>query len=80
MPFPLFFAAIKGKIPSKDMELIIMHYQEYKAKKMTREDFVLRLRLIVGDTLIRDTVTRLQCKIPTKPSCELKDSNVKMEG
>lgn len=35
----------------------------YQAKKITRADFVKKLRLIVGDTLLRSTITKLQCKV-----------------
>ncbi|CAL0311856.1 unnamed protein product [Lupinus luteus] len=64
MSFPMLFAAIKDQIPSKDMEHVILHYQTFRAKKITREDFVSKLRLVVGDTLIRDTVTRLKDEVP----------------
>ncbi|KAF7829188.1 inactive poly [ADP-ribose] polymerase RCD1-like isoform X1 [Senna tora] len=63
MPFPMLFAAISNKIPPKDMELINIHYEEFRSKKIARDDFVKKLRLIVGDTLLRTTITNLQCKI-----------------
>ncbi|MED6212118.1 hypothetical protein PIB30_080217 [Stylosanthes scabra] len=66
MPFPILFAAITNKVPPKDMGVIIMHYQQFRSKKITRDDFVKNLRLIVGDTLLRATITELQCKMPSK--------------
>ncbi|MED6144082.1 hypothetical protein PIB30_012168 [Stylosanthes scabra] len=66
MPFPMLFAAITKKVPPKDMEVINMHYQQFRSKKITRDDFVTNLRLIVGDTLLKATITELQCKIPSK--------------
>ncbi|XP_024184654.1 inactive poly [ADP-ribose] polymerase RCD1 isoform X3 [Rosa chinensis] len=42
-----------------------------KAKKITREEFVEKLRLTVGDSLLRSTITELQCKIPFKSKSEL---------
>lgn len=34
-----------------------------QAKKITRDDFVKELRLIVGDTLLRSTISKIQCKV-----------------
>ncbi|KAE9613328.1 putative WWE domain, poly(ADP-ribose) polymerase, catalytic domain, RST domain of plant [Lupinus albus] len=67
MSFPMLLAAIKDQIPPKDMEHVILHYQTFMAKKITLEDFGSKLRLIVGDNIIRDMVTRLRNKIPPKP-------------
>lgn len=35
----------------------------YQAKKIGRDEFIRRLRLIVGDPLLRSTITSLQCKV-----------------
>lgn len=35
----------------------------YQAKKISRDDFVKKLRLTVGDVLLRSTITALQCKV-----------------
>ncbi|KAJ6415507.1 hypothetical protein OIU84_004328 [Salix udensis] len=66
MPFPMLFAAISKKVPSKDMELVTNNYELFRAKKVNREDFVKKLRLIVGDALLKSTITSLQCKLPSK--------------
>ncbi|CAK7356068.1 unnamed protein product [Dovyalis caffra] len=63
MPFPMLFAAISNKVPSKDMELVANHYELFRAKKISREDFVKKLRLIVGDALLKSTITSLQGKV-----------------
>ncbi|XP_019099340.1 PREDICTED: inactive poly [ADP-ribose] polymerase RCD1-like isoform X1 [Camelina sativa] len=60
MPFPTLFAAISHKVAEKDMSLIIADYQQLREKKMTRADFVRKLRVIVGDNLLRSTITTLQ--------------------
>ncbi|GKU95811.1 hypothetical protein SLEP1_g9126 [Rubroshorea leprosula] len=70
LPFPMLFAAIADKIPHKDMEVISRHYELFRVKTITREDFVKKLRLMVGDSLLRTTITALQCKIPTKHDLE----------
>ncbi|KAL5551057.1 hypothetical protein UlMin_001233 [Ulmus minor] len=62
MPFPKLFAAIANEVPPKDMELVNKHYELFRAKEITREDFIKRLRVIVGDTLLRSTITKIQCK------------------
>lgn len=75
MPFPVLFAAITNKVPAKDMELIKVHYLHFRSKEMTRDDFVKKLRLIVGDALLRATInglTGLQRKIPSQSSCAIK--------
>ncbi|XP_010518915.1 PREDICTED: inactive poly [ADP-ribose] polymerase RCD1-like isoform X2 [Tarenaya hassleriana] len=64
MPFPTLFAAISNKIPEKDMDLITTDYQLLREKKLTRADFVRKLRLIVGDELLKSTITALQGQQP----------------
>ncbi|MFQ6637124.1 hypothetical protein Gotur_013570 [Gossypium turneri] len=58
MPFPMLFVAISNKIPRIDMDQVANNYELFKAKKITRDDFVKKLRLIVGDNLLR-TANRL---------------------
>ncbi|XP_022965352.1 inactive poly [ADP-ribose] polymerase RCD1 [Cucurbita maxima] len=67
MPFSMLFAAISNKVSSKDMESISVQYEQFRAKKMNRDDFVRQLRLIVGDSLLRSTITSLS-KVPPKSS------------
>ncbi|CBI33839.3 unnamed protein product, partial [Vitis vinifera] len=62
MPFPMLFAAISKKVPLKDMQLVNAQYEQFRTKKINRADFVKKLRMIVGDTLLRSTITHLQCK------------------
>ncbi|KAF3449363.1 hypothetical protein FNV43_RR10091 [Rhamnella rubrinervis] len=80
MPFPMLFSAISSEVAPKDMELVNVHYDLFRAKKITRADFVKKLRLIVGDTLLRSTITKLQCKIPNKSKNDLEASKMNMEG
>ncbi|XP_057444861.1 inactive poly [ADP-ribose] polymerase RCD1-like [Lotus japonicus] len=65
LPFPMLIAAISDNVSSSDMSLISAHYELYKAKQISRHDFVKELRLIVGDTILRATITSLQFKIPS---------------
>ncbi|VVA93291.1 unnamed protein product [Arabis nemorensis] len=60
MPFPTLFAAISHKVAEKDMTFINADYQQLREKKMTRAEFVRKLRAIVGDDLLRSTITTLQ--------------------
>ncbi|KAK8502205.1 hypothetical protein V6N12_042702 [Hibiscus sabdariffa] len=48
MPFPMLFAAISNKITRMDMDQVSNHYELFRAKKITRDDFLKKLRLIVG--------------------------------
>ncbi|GMH09180.1 hypothetical protein Nepgr_011020 [Nepenthes gracilis] len=66
MPFPTLFSAISREVPPCDMEQVYMHYEQFRAKRLSREDFVKKLRQIVGDALLRSTLTELQCKKPVE--------------
>ncbi|VAH96500.1 unnamed protein product [Triticum turgidum subsp. durum] len=63
MPLPMLFAAISTKVPRSDMDVIHGHYEEFKRRKISRPEFVGRLRQIVGDKLLVSTVMRLQPKV-----------------
>ncbi|XP_022717382.1 inactive poly [ADP-ribose] polymerase RCD1-like isoform X2 [Durio zibethinus] len=80
MPFPMLFAAIQKKIPPMDMDQVANHYELFRAKKISRDDFVKQLRLIVGDSLLRSTITSLQCKIPSRHELEVAKQNMKAPG
>ncbi|KAG4134723.1 hypothetical protein ERO13_D08G174700v2 [Gossypium hirsutum] len=80
MPFPMLFAAISNKIPRMDMDQVANHYELFRAKKITRDDFVKKLRLIVGDNLLRSTITSLQSKIPSRHELEVAKQNMKGPG
>ncbi|XP_057444860.1 inactive poly [ADP-ribose] polymerase RCD1-like [Lotus japonicus] len=71
LPFSMLVSAIGDKAPPSNMSLIKSHYELYKAKHISRGDFVKELRLIVGDNLLRATIISLQFRIP---------SNVELEG
>ncbi|CAK9173440.1 unnamed protein product [Ilex paraguariensis] len=62
LPFPMLFAALSHKVPPKDLNLVNVNYDLFRTKKINRDDFVRKLRLIVGDTLLRSTITGLHCK------------------
>ncbi|OIT02517.1 PREDICTED: inactive poly [ADP-ribose] polymerase RCD1-like [Nicotiana attenuata] len=66
MPFPLLFAAISNEVPAEKMNLVTSNFELLKSKKISRDEFVRQLRLIVGDTLLRSTITSLQFKVPSK--------------
>ncbi|OIV92981.1 hypothetical protein TanjilG_20643 [Lupinus angustifolius] len=73
LPLPLLFDVIRNKVLPEDMELIKTHYEQFVSKQISRDNFVQKLRMIVGDTLLRATILGLQMK---KPSAgELRDSN-----
>lgn len=73
MPFPVLIDALKNKVSAKDMEVINMYYLQFRAKRMTRDDFAKKLRLIVrDDALLRATIVGLQSKMPSQPSRVIK--------
>uniref|UniRef100_A0A7N0ULL8 Poly [ADP-ribose] polymerase n=1 Tax=Kalanchoe fedtschenkoi TaxID=63787 RepID=A0A7N0ULL8_KALFE len=69
MPFPLLFDAISKKVPPKTMHAVHHQYTQFKCKNsISRDEFIRRLRMAVGDALLKSTITSLQCKQPTS-SC-----------
>ncbi|KAE8055692.1 hypothetical protein FH972_012518 [Carpinus fangiana] len=72
MPFPQLFEAISKEASPEAMKLVNDHYDTFKSKKINREDFIKKLRSIVGDTLLRSTLMGLQCKQPSTSTCTLK--------
>lgn len=72
MPFPQLFEAISKKVSIGDMTLVKVHYDLFKSKRISREDFIKRLRSIVGDTVLRSTLMGFPCKLPSASSSPLK--------
>ncbi|XP_031392821.1 inactive poly [ADP-ribose] polymerase RCD1-like isoform X2 [Punica granatum] len=64
MPFPLLFEAISREVSPKDMDMVNVHYGLFMSKKITRDEFIKKLRSIVGDELLRSTILSLQRKLP----------------
>ncbi|CAN6846363.1 unnamed protein product [Brassica oleracea] len=63
MSYLLLFKAISSKIAQKDMDLITAYYQQLRgfSKKISREGFSKKLRMIVGDDhLLKTPITALQ--------------------
>ncbi|KAL7082115.1 hypothetical protein ACP275_14G080600 [Erythranthe tilingii] len=63
MPFPMLFSSISNKVPPQSMDLVKSNYELFKNKKITRDVFVKKLRLIVGDALLKSAITSLQRKV-----------------
>ncbi|XP_017234721.1 inactive poly [ADP-ribose] polymerase RCD1 [Daucus carota subsp. sativus] len=63
MPFPLLFEAISHKTSPSNMNLVSSNYELFRSKKISRDEFVKRLRLIVGDGLLRSSILNLQSKM-----------------
>ncbi|KAL6176058.1 hypothetical protein ACLB2K_052694 [Fragaria x ananassa] len=62
MPFAALFEAISKEVAPKDMTLVNAHYDQFRSKKISREDFIQKLRALVGDALLRSTIMSLQRK------------------
>ncbi|XP_058080117.1 probable inactive poly [ADP-ribose] polymerase SRO2 [Magnolia sinica] len=65
MPFPMLFAAIQNSLSPSAKDSLDAHYNDFKSKKITREELVKKLRFIAGDMLLISTLKRLkvQCKM-----------------
>ncbi|KAL2545463.1 Inactive poly [ADP-ribose] polymerase RCD1 [Forsythia ovata] len=72
MPFAMLFEAISNKVSPKEMKLVHSQYALFRSKKITRDEFIRKLRLRVGDQLLKSTIISLQSKPPTNPTFSLK--------
>ncbi|XP_071710787.1 uncharacterized protein [Rutidosis leptorrhynchoides] len=62
MPFSMLFEAVSNKVAPNDMKLLRTFYESFRANKMLREDFIKKLRSVVGDQLLRSTLSVPQNK------------------
>lgn len=62
MPFSMLFESISDKVAPENMESVHKYYELFRAKKINREEFIKRLRSLVGDQILRSTISNLQCK------------------
>ncbi|KAM0026779.1 putative WWE domain, poly(ADP-ribose) polymerase, catalytic domain, RST domain-containing protein [Helianthus debilis subsp. tardiflorus] len=60
MPFSKLFEAISDKVAPDDMKLVHILYESLKVKKTSREEFIRKLRAIVGDQILKSTISSLQ--------------------
>ncbi|KAJ0987287.1 hypothetical protein J5N97_005643 [Dioscorea zingiberensis] len=76
MPFTSLFVEIQDKICPLAKELLFLHYQELKAKLITRENMVKKMTVIVGHSLL---VAALQ-KLKRSPSSWFDGSPVEVKA
>ncbi|KAG9457692.1 hypothetical protein H6P81_002200 [Aristolochia fimbriata] len=62
MPIPMIFAAIQNSISTQAKDALGRYYNDFESKLITREEFVRRLRLIVGDRLLKFILMRFHFK------------------
>ncbi|XP_055829855.1 inactive poly [ADP-ribose] polymerase RCD1-like isoform X1 [Solanum dulcamara] len=67
LPFSLLIDAISNVVTAKKMNDVTSNFELFESKKICRDEFVRQLRLIVGDTLLKSTITSLLCKVQSKP-------------
>lgn len=63
MPFSKLFDAISDEVDPDKMKLVRNLYESLKGKKTSREEFIKKLRAIVGDKILRATISSLQSKV-----------------
>jgi len=80
MPFPMLLAAISKKVPSTDMKTLLAHYEQFKTKVTSRESFVKNLRQVVGDTILKTTITELNSKVSAKNGTLVVAQNQEIAG
>ncbi|KAL8234170.1 hypothetical protein R6Q59_020270 [Mikania micrantha] len=62
MPFSMLFEAISTKVAPTDLKLLHAFYEFFRAKKINREEFIRKMRSVVGDEILRSTITVLRTK------------------
>lgn len=67
MPFSKLFEAISEKVTPHEMRSVHVHYDSFRAKKMNREEFINKLRSVIGDQILRSTISSLQSKHVSDP-------------
>ncbi|KAF3449332.1 hypothetical protein FNV43_RR10060 [Rhamnella rubrinervis] len=73
MPFAKLFESISKDIAPDDMKLVTGHYELFRRKEISRDDFIKRLRSITGDKLLRSTILSVQRKPCTKSTSTSKE-------
>lgn len=69
MSFSKLFEAVSDKVAPNDMRLLHVFYESFRAKKINRDEFIRKLRSVVGDQILRSTISVLQTKkTPTSAS------------
>lgn len=71
--FTTLFSEIGDKIPCIAKELLNYHHEEYKRHLIKREELVWRMRLIVGDKLLKCALGRLQQNPSSHPNSHDRD-------
>uniref|UniRef100_UPI001CB98A5F inactive poly [ADP-ribose] polymerase RCD1-like n=1 Tax=Erigeron canadensis TaxID=72917 RepID=UPI001CB98A5F len=62
MSFSKLLEAISDKVAPDDLKLVHIYYESLRGKKTSREEFIKKLRSIVGDQILRTTISSLQSK------------------
>ncbi|XP_076956433.1 inactive poly [ADP-ribose] polymerase RCD1-like isoform X2 [Bidens hawaiensis] len=80
MPFSMLFQAVSAKVAPNDMTLLHIFYESFRAKKMKREEFIKKLRSVVGDQILRSTISILQNKKNPNSASKLDAAKVAQQG
>ncbi|XP_031501942.1 inactive poly [ADP-ribose] polymerase RCD1-like isoform X2 [Nymphaea colorata] len=73
MSFPMLLDAISTKISSSNKNLVDTYYHKFKCKNIARDDFIKKLRSIVGDEVLISTLKSFKCKSPGIAKPEIDD-------
>ncbi|XAR70667.1 NAD(+) ADP-ribosyltransferase [Bertholletia excelsa] len=79
LPFSVLFDVISTQIAHNDMKLVNVNYELLRNKKISRDQFIRRLRSIVGDELLRSAITGLHGKLPPNLACSSSSKVLKQE-
>ncbi|CAK7328915.1 unnamed protein product [Dovyalis caffra] len=68
MPFPALISALSKFLPPTTTKLIIKHYRDHRAKKISRQELIQQVRKIAGDKLLISVIKTFRAKILATPS------------
>ncbi|XP_068638709.1 probable inactive poly [ADP-ribose] polymerase SRO5 isoform X5 [Aristolochia californica] len=63
MPFPKLIGLLSEFLPPNEINLIKLYFNDYQAKKITREHMIKRVRLIAGDKLLASVIKSFRSKV-----------------
>ncbi|KAK9072871.1 hypothetical protein SSX86_009306 [Deinandra increscens subsp. villosa] len=79
MPLSMLFEAISAKVAPNDMKSLRIFYESFRAKKINREEFIRKLRSLVGDQILRSAMSVLQSKKTPNPA-SMSEGKVMQKG
>ncbi|KAI4326723.1 hypothetical protein MLD38_032006 [Melastoma candidum] len=65
MPFPVLIVELSKILPADTMQLISKHHRDYRERKVSRNEFIQKVRNLAGDRLLISVIKSFRDKQPT---------------